>query len=313
MRKFKLILLGILFSTLSMYTMVSAASVPPVTLPGNDSNPMDYTPPAGCIHYEIPNSGQEGTFTATFNETGAVDPAGAYSFTVVVGTEAGEDFTKVLSWSSNFPIYAVIVKGGNAFNLYQYDTTVRGDTDLVSPDNPSGHPADVSHVSVVICPDDFPPQPPTPTPSPSPTPSPPPTVTPTPTPCPPCPPTPPSTFCCIVMITIFILLIVAFFFIGLLLGKCSFPCWMKPFGRHKQPNETKLYVDNKDNIYINNDVDTDIDNDINNSNYNDNTNDNSNTNINIDKDKECSKKDKCGNDYHKHYPTYPDQDYFKNY
>lgn len=189
-------LIFLLLVVLSFYTSALAASVPPQTFPGNDAN--DYTPPEGCLHYQIPNSDTEGSHTITFDNDGAVDPSGPYSFTVTVGTLPGNDYTQVLSWSSNFPIYAVIVKGGNAFNLYQYDSSVRGDTDLVSPDNPSGGPADVSHVSVVICPDCFPPQPPTPTPTPeptvTPTPTPVPTVTPTPRPpCPcPCPPGPPT-------------------------------------------------------------------------------------------------------------------------
>ena len=87
------------------------------------------------------------------------------------------------------------MKGGPAFNLYQYDPSVREDTNLVAPINPSGLPANVSHVSVVICPDDFPPDPATPTPEPTVTPTPDPTITPTPDPpippCP-CPPGPPT-------------------------------------------------------------------------------------------------------------------------
>lgn len=129
-----------------------AASVTPVRFDGNDSNPSDYTPPAGTIHYEIPGSGTAGTYTVHFNDQGQVDPNGACTFTVTVGTATGKNYTQVLSWSSNFPVYAVIVKGGNAFNLYQYPTTTRSDTDLVSPNNASGHPADVSHVSIVFYP-----------------------------------------------------------------------------------------------------------------------------------------------------------------
>lgn len=174
--------LALLLFVLSFYTPVLAASVPAQTFPGNDANA--YTPPKKCIHYQIPNSDTEGSHTVNFDSEGNVDPDGPYSFTVTTGTIPGNEYTQVLSWSSNFPIYAVIVKGGDAFNLYQYEPNVRKDTDLVSPDSPSGNPADVSHVSVVICPDCFPPKPPTPTPTPEPT------ATPTPLPCPPCPPCP---------------------------------------------------------------------------------------------------------------------------
>lgn len=181
---------------------VYGASVMPETIPGNDSNPNDYTPPEGCIHYEIPNSEDVGTHTVSFNELGEPSPDGPFTFTVVVGQEQGESFTKVLSWSSNFPIYAVIVKGGDAFNLYQYESTVREDTDLVSPNTSSGNPADVSHVSIVICPGQFPP------------------ITPCPT-CPPCPtspPCPPNTFCCAKFITLFVLITIVFFLLGLIMG-----------------------------------------------------------------------------------------------
>ena len=199
---------------LSFFTSVLAASVPAQTFSGNDAN--DYTPPDGCIRYQIQNSDMEGSHTVNFDSEGNVDPEGPYSFTVTIGTIPGNEYTQVLSWSSNFPIYAVIVKGGDAFNLYQYDPNIRGDTDLVSPDNPSGNPADVSHVSIVICPDCFPPQPPTPTPTPKPT------TTPTPVPCPPCPCPPGPPIWILIVNTIFqiisaILLGVLVFFMFLLL------------------------------------------------------------------------------------------------
>lgn len=128
----------LLIIMLSFFTPVLAASVPAQTFPGNDAN--DYTPPEGCILYQIPNSDKEGSHTVNFDSDGNVDPDGPYSFTVMTGTIPGNEYTQVLSWSSNIPIYAVIVKGGTAFNLYQYEPSVRGDTDLVSPNNPSGPP-----------------------------------------------------------------------------------------------------------------------------------------------------------------------------
>lgn len=230
---------------------ISAASVDPQPYPGNDSNPNDYTPPKCCIHYEIPNSDTEGTHTATFNSNGNPSPNGPFSFTVVVGTEEGEDFTKVLSWSSNFPIYAVIVKGGNGFNLYQYDSSVRGDTNLVSPVTASGKPADVSHVSVVICPKTFPPTPPTTTPTPTPTLTPTPTITPTVTPTPTCPPIPcpfpPKPVCHILVYIIFIFLLIAFFLLGLIFGGFD-PCCK----RNKKNHLTKNPTDHKKHASYNN-------------------------------------------------------------
>ncbi len=215
MRKLLSTLSLMLIVVFTVFTPVYAASVPPQLFPGNDSNPNDFTPPEGCIHYEIPDSGNVGTHTVRFNEFGEVDPQGPYIFTVVVGKEQGEDFTKVLSWDSNFPIDSVIVKVGNAFNLYQYESGVRHDTNLVSPNNPSGDPADVSHVSVVICPDEFPPptEPTEPTEPTCPT-------DPT-TPTNPCPPNGNGSGLGIIVV-IFALLILAFFLLGLLIGSMFF-------------------------------------------------------------------------------------------
>jgi uncharacterized repeat protein (TIGR01451 family) len=49
-------------------------------------------------------------------------------------------------WSSDFGIDAVIVKGGNASNVYEYDPESQGDSGLHAPDNASEGPAGLSHV-----------------------------------------------------------------------------------------------------------------------------------------------------------------------
>lgn len=51
-----------------------------------------------------------------------------------------------VNWSSNVAPAAVIVKGGNAANEYVYNGTVTSDTGLVSPNNASQGPADLSHL-----------------------------------------------------------------------------------------------------------------------------------------------------------------------
>lgn len=265
MKKFGIFLSSIMIIILCMFSTAFAASVLPQLFPGNDSNPADYTPPAGYIHYEIPGSGAPGTYTVSINSSGAIDPNGPFKFTVVVGTAPGESYTKVLSWSSNFPIYAVIVKGGDAFNLYQYDPSVRADTNLVSPTNESGQPADVSHVSIVYNPEEIPSVTPTPTPTP--------TLTPTPTPCPPCPPT---NKCCTIVLVIFILLIILFFLLGILFGKLPPNC----FGcKNKMIDIDKTFNNIGDNDLI--DIDANIDiNSNNNINKNNQTNSNNQSNSN---------------------------------
>jgi hypothetical protein len=49
-------------------------------------------------------------------------------------------------WSSTVPVYIVNVKGGNGTNIYSYAGVYGDSSDLVSPINSSGHPADISHI-----------------------------------------------------------------------------------------------------------------------------------------------------------------------
>lgn len=51
---------------------------------------------------------------------------------------------KVVSWTADFPITAVIVKGGNRSYIYEYAPTETSDGGLVTPVNNGGNPADVS-------------------------------------------------------------------------------------------------------------------------------------------------------------------------
>jgi hypothetical protein len=123
----------------------------------NDTAQSDqYTIPDSYLIYDIPDSGSEGTYAANFNETGAADPNGLYTFTVVIDTEPGEIHTKVISWSSNFPVYAVIVKGNGLYNMYQYDRNLLKDTGLKAPDNAEGIPSNVRGVTIVFNPETFP-------------------------------------------------------------------------------------------------------------------------------------------------------------
>ena len=79
----------------------------------------------------------------------------------------------ITSWTADQPVSAVLVKGGNATNVYSYPDGTTGDTDLVAPDNPSGGPAGLSHVEFCLG---------QAAPSPSPSPTETTTETPTPTP-----------------------------------------------------------------------------------------------------------------------------------
>jgi len=52
-----------------------------------------------------------------------------------------------LTWSSDYPIHKVVLKGGNGANIYDYGSDGScGDQCLVSPNNNSGDPAEISHI-----------------------------------------------------------------------------------------------------------------------------------------------------------------------
>ncbi|MFC5367033.1 SipW-dependent-type signal peptide-containing protein [Salinirubrum litoreum] len=72
---------------------------------------------------------------------------------VVESTRDGEIVS--VSWETNFGVDAVIVKGGNAANVYVYDEATGGGP-VESPLNPSNNPAAISHISFCYDGDDTP-------------------------------------------------------------------------------------------------------------------------------------------------------------
>jgi hypothetical protein len=56
------------------------------------------------------------------------------------------DSTRV-SWTSEWPITAVIIKGGPAAHVYRYVPALRADAGLVAPMNASGNPAELSNLT----------------------------------------------------------------------------------------------------------------------------------------------------------------------
>lgn len=81
-----------------------------------------------------------------------VNYEGSFDKPFPVGFDVVTDGTYV-SWSFTPPAgycvvnMVVIVKGGNAANVYYYDSPVYGDSGLVSPDNASGGPAGLSNLT----------------------------------------------------------------------------------------------------------------------------------------------------------------------
>ncbi|MDP4132759.1 MAG: hypothetical protein Q8882_01960 [Bacillota bacterium] len=140
------------------------ASVTPTTIKGNDENPNKYTPPVGCVRITLPDK-LPGSYTYKFNDNGQLDSSGTNIFTLTIVKIQPKTYNEVSDWSWNgsYPLSAVIVKGGPAFNLYEYNGQT-SDTNLTAPLNPSGKPYNINHVSIVICPQNQP-TPPTPTPT----------------------------------------------------------------------------------------------------------------------------------------------------
>ena len=117
-KKFMIAFLTLFLASLIILSCFSA-SVPAQRFEGNDAN--NYTPPEGCIYYKFPDlsEGETGTFSQKFNEQGEVDPSGSLEFSYTIA-DSGNGYTQVSVWTSNFPIFDVIVKGGNANNLIDY-------------------------------------------------------------------------------------------------------------------------------------------------------------------------------------------------
>jgi hypothetical protein len=109
----------------------SAEHVDPVEVPGNAPCP------AGLTELKV-EPVADGTFTD-----------GTLTVTIDVRDTADG---QVFDWTSNIGVDVVIVKGGNASNVYTYVPESTGDTGLHTPENRSGNFAGLSHIS--FCYDD---------------------------------------------------------------------------------------------------------------------------------------------------------------
>jgi hypothetical protein len=104
----------------------SAEHVDPVQVPGNAPCP------AGLTELKV-EPVADGTFTD-----------GTLTVTIDVRDTADG---QVFDWTSNIGVDVVIVKGGNASNVYTYVPESTGDTGLHAPENRSGNFAGLSHIS----------------------------------------------------------------------------------------------------------------------------------------------------------------------
>jgi hypothetical protein len=114
---------------LAMATTVLAASVTPTVVEGNPN----------CADLGYENG---------FKPQPEPPPTGTYTFPDGVNTVTITSDGTYFDWTSTLGIDAVIVKGGPNANVYAYDPPAEsfGDTALNSPTNPSGGPAQISHI-----------------------------------------------------------------------------------------------------------------------------------------------------------------------
>lgn len=128
MRIYKLLFSFIILAIpLLLVSPVKAASVEPTKIDGNPVCGAGFL----SVKFDPPNSGTK--------------YIGGKAITMTT------DGTYV-DWTSEIPIDYVLVKGGSAANMYAYSLASTGDTGLHSPENPSGRPAGVSHVTFCFVP-----------------------------------------------------------------------------------------------------------------------------------------------------------------
>jgi hypothetical protein len=135
---------GVSTADAAVATGVSQAGIVPVVL--------DDGPGGNAICADVP--GLSGMTSSDRLEVKGDSLAGTLPAGLVATLGANK---RSLSWTSTFGISAVIVKGGDAANVYIYDPAGLADQDLVAPLRPSGQAADVSNVTFCWDPDPQPP------------------------------------------------------------------------------------------------------------------------------------------------------------
>ncbi len=140
-------------ATASLATVPSCfAPAPPP--PGSTPTSGGPTSDGEVPPYQVPNPGPGGNVTceqlgysATSGRINFSDAGFTQSFArqgLTVGVAGGTYVT----WTSTFPVGAVIVKGGPRANVYQYTPGRFGDAGLASPVNASGNPAGLSNLTI---------------------------------------------------------------------------------------------------------------------------------------------------------------------
>lgn len=142
MKKIERIIVVSMLVLLACAGIVTAASVDPVLILGNpncdeynyigfkiDNDAYDVPPFAGTYYFD-----SEHFVTLTTS-------------VICTGDDCEEAEENSLDWISNFPVDAVIVKGGPNANMYVYEPASMGDAGLTPPINErTGFPFGLSHI-----------------------------------------------------------------------------------------------------------------------------------------------------------------------
>jgi len=136
--RMKALIVGLLL--LMVVGVAAAASVPGTTIVNSDGtafkNPTCENGGYTSVDFKIGDSTLPFPVTSNIEQTYYIDDAHNFWIKITLrDVLPGDDGKNSLDWSSNFDVDAVVVKGGNAGNLYVYEGTqfTRGDTDLRAP------------------------------------------------------------------------------------------------------------------------------------------------------------------------------------
>lgn len=134
------------FGLTVLLALAITAMVSTVAFAGTLSAP---TSNGGVTPYIVDNPGPGGNLTCTQLGYDFGSDRVDYPFTVsfpdgILVTVTDDTY---VAWTSTFPIGAVIVKGSNAANVYEYIPASLGDSGLASPINASDKPAGLSNLT----------------------------------------------------------------------------------------------------------------------------------------------------------------------
>jgi len=138
------------FTRLSLTTLLVLALTAMISSVVLASTPSSPTSDGGIVPYIVDNPGSGGNVSCEqlgydFSSDRVNYPFGAGDFPDGISVTVTDD--TYVAWTSTFPIGAVIVKGSNDANIYEYIPPSLSDSGLAAPPNASGGPAGLSNLT----------------------------------------------------------------------------------------------------------------------------------------------------------------------